>query len=131
MDQERHQSLCFVTYFHLSLPFSPLPFIFLSPVLHFPLFFHTVFSFLDLVLPLLLRLFSFFLLFYSFLFLFFSTLSPPSPHYPLQAGSFQTRENTLQSDLKSKSELASSLKEEIRNLKDEVDIMKKKLQVCS
>lgn len=48
---------------------------------------------------------------------------------PFQTTSFQAREVALQSDLKAKSELAASLKEEIRNLKDEVDIMKKKLQV--
>ncbi|KAG0717391.1 Early endosome antigen 1 [Chionoecetes opilio] len=46
----------------------------------------------------------------------------------IEAGSFQTRETTLHTDLKAKSELAASLKEEIRNLKDEVDLMKKKLQ---
>ncbi|KAK3856227.1 hypothetical protein Pcinc_037436 [Petrolisthes cinctipes] len=52
-------------------------------------------------------------------------------HKPTEPGkttSFQAREVALQSDLKAKSELAASLKEEIRNLKDEVDIMKKKLQ---
>lgn len=47
-----------------------------------------------------------------------------------QASSFQAREIALQNDLKAKSELAAGLKEEMRNLKDEVDLMKKKLQVC-
>ena len=49
--------------------------------------------------------------------------------FHFQSVSQKEREIALQTDLKSKSELASGLKEEIKNLKQEIDILKKKLQV--